>query len=538
MANNVEAVSLTTPAEWAAFAAEHHRFNVGPFQQVLDLAAALGAQSAIVERNYLDQDFTAEFSIFYSKLFRRHNKVCKRLHFFRGDVGPILQETSADALTAKLQTFADDNFLGFVVLRPVAHSPLAKAILSSPPSLPDTSAKLLIRATYKVHLLGAEFRVEGVPLVQQDTRIGSCAQAAIWVSGRHFHTRHKGGWYSMAQVSEEALKPADFATSLSLPAGSQFLGLDNMVRALRSMGREPFTYIRQQVEGGGDGWPTPPHAIIARYIDSGIPVILGMKALPDSAQQVGHALVTVGHVVRTIPNETVLPSNPTRAEFSPAFLVNDDQRGIYQRVPVKTAEADLAGSPYRIERDLQYLLIPLPSKVFLTGESAEQIAWQMIRDYGARFPALYAQGGFDFGTSKELSDQFIAAINGNQVLARTYLTYGWKYKARLLRNICAETVKQGLLTHDLPKYVWVTEFGTLASTNTLDIPSKRIFAHVVIDATSSHLQLSQLFFHAPGMMVRWSNNAEAPHEPYQAETIRIKDDRSYHPKVRGKLKLA
>ncbi|MGA9796010.1 MAG: hypothetical protein WBQ17_10810, partial [Rhizomicrobium sp.] len=98
-------------------------------------------------------------------------------------------------------------------------------------------------------------------------------------------------------------------------------------------------------------------------------------------------------------------------------------------------------------------------------------------------------------------------------------------------------LKSAVITHDLPKYVWVTEFGTLQSMNHLDPKDKRIFGHAVIDATSSQYQTGALIFHAPGLMLLFSHNVSQPHDNFSNAVVRIANDTAYYPKVRGKVAI-
>ena len=68
------------------------------------------------------------------------------------------------------------------------------------------------------------------------------------------------------------------------------------------------------------------------------------------------------------------------------------------------------------------------------------------------------------------------------VIARTYLAHGWRYKIRMISNAVGDDFKSVPCCHDLRRHVWVTEFGTLAS---LKVRLTRIFAQSVVDATAS-----------------------------------------------------
>jgi hypothetical protein len=54
-----------------------------PLRRILDVAAAHGVQSIVVEQRYIDFDYRSEHSRFYSTTFRRYPSVCHRLHFFK-----------------------------------------------------------------------------------------------------------------------------------------------------------------------------------------------------------------------------------------------------------------------------------------------------------------------------------------------------------------------------------------------------------------------------------------------------------------------
>ena len=138
--------------------------------------------------------------------------------------------------------------------------------------------------------------------------------------GRHFHQRHGGPWFSAVEITDAASKPTDTALAQSLPAGANFLSADNMLRALTAMGRHPYLYAAKQVSPGQWQWPAQvePHAVLARYADSGIPVILMLKPW-SSGQDIGHAVVAVGTTFSTLRNLTTNSLRPTAAEFVPFF---------------------------------------------------------------------------------------------------------------------------------------------------------------------------------------------------------------------------
>ena len=500
-----------------------------------------GASSALMEEEYLDQDFTAAFSVFYSTVFKRHTKLCRRFHFFKEDITQLnIDNATAYELSKLLQAVSDRNaYLGFVVIRPLPHAPLGRAVISEPPSEPGMRSEVLVRASYETHVLGAKLKLMGIALTQQDQRLGACAQAAIWMAGRHFHTRHRGPWVSTAAITDAAVQVTDQFVSRSLPAGSEFLTQDNMLRALRAMDRKPLMYFADKLEPPNATNPKwnvqwlrfKPETVIERSIDSGIPVILWFA--DANGQTVGHVVLATGHVTKERPPNFALPPTPTTSLFCEHILCHDDQRG--SNIPVAVGAAGASPLvPHTVSGHLGYIIVPLPEKVFITAEVAEKFAWDTLKKYQNDWPAHKAMHGAPgLGASGALGDGFVAAIQGATVLARTYLTYGWRYKSRMLRNNVGSDFKSVLFYHTLPRLVWVTEFGTFDSLNKLDIRARRIFAHSVVDATASTHWEARSIFHAPGMGTRWYHDEDDPFGDFKDATTVVADDKTYFPKVRG-----
>lgn len=533
MDTNLSCLPLETKANW-----DELRRKIDPKLQMYCVDSMLrhfeelGAVSAIIEEEYLDRDFTDLYSNFYAKIFKRHMKLCKRMSFFKKQTKNLFSEPDPSKIANDLQEIGNANdFLGFVVIRPVSHAPIGRVVITTPVSPQAMQSHVLVNATYEVHLLGATLRVSGAPSTQQDSRVGSCAQACLWMAARHFHTKHGGPWLSTAAITRAATAVGDALTSLSLPAGSEHLGPNNMIQAIRAMDREPIVYAADHISPQNFTWTTVrPQEVINRYVDSGIPVIIGLS--PSAGQTVGHAVLAVGHTLKELPATTGLPSNPTRSEFCECFLVNDDQRGVNIRLPLQPGSS-AAETQHNIQEHAQYMIISLPEKVYIPAEHAEILAWELIKKYAQDWDAHKASHGTALGSSEALGDQFVAHINAGRVLARTYLTHGWRYKARMLQNELSNDFKKILLFHELPRFVWVTEFGDFDSLNHLNLKKRRISAHSVIDATSSRYWEGRSLFHAPGLALRWHHDPDDPFADYKNPDAAIADDASYFPKLRG-----
>ena len=211
MLTHIAVSTLATEADWATLkstlGAGRENFLLA---SVLNDLKAAGALGAVFESAYIDRDFSAAYSAFYSTVFQPYLKYCSRLHFFNVDVTDVSAAGDAEAISRTLEEH-DEHYLGYIVLRPLAHAPISSTVLSATHLRGSPNQEVAVRSSFQVHALGATLNVEGAPLTQQDTRIGACAQATIWTAARHFHNRHSGAWYSIPDITEAALKPTDSA---------------------------------------------------------------------------------------------------------------------------------------------------------------------------------------------------------------------------------------------------------------------------------------------------------------------------------------
>lgn len=523
MRAEISVVAPTSDGEWQAVVRQLAPAP-GPGRHlvsaIVDRLRGGGAVSILQESSYIDRDFSASYSAFYSTLFQPYRKYCRRAHFFSVDVAAALAHPMVGERISALEALAA-CYLGNIVIRPVDHAPVSSAHISAAALSSSDLQDIQVRSRFRIHVMGVEFEVDAAPLTQQDTRTGACAQAAVWMAGRHLHNRRGAPWFSVVDITKIALNPIDSGITRSLPAGSEWLTNDNIVRALRSMGRHPVTYPASPPSKSA-----PPSAeVIARYVDSGIPILLGLR---NAASSVGHAVVVVGTERAQHPRR--LTRGATTAHFLTHLLVNDDQRGPYCRLPIRSRQS--GDYPFRLERDLVALVVPLPDKVFMKAEVAE------LRS--VRFLAGLASARYDLVkrllgavTAWDVAPDFYAAVERQEIVRRTYLTFGWRYKARTLRNAVSEELKEELLDTQFPRFVWVTEFYTLEGARPCFADEREVMGHAVVDATGSGFSDSPLVLDAPGISIvrRYDPTGK---EPLTRRTV-LANERwcPSRPKIRG-----
>jgi hypothetical protein len=206
------------------------RGNTTPFDRTIATLQSppLSCKSVVFEYDYVDHDFQDEFAIFYSKSFKTYPSRCTRLHFF---ADKISKKTRLDFAKYK-------NYLGHIVLRPIDLQRMGCTILRAPITDPQRQF-IHCRAPFVAHILGQELQIEAMPFIQQDTQVGACAQASLWMLGRYMSRRF--GYRDFLPGEINQLAKSRMAMGRPLPAE---LGLNwvQMLDALQGMGLSALSY--------------------------------------------------------------------------------------------------------------------------------------------------------------------------------------------------------------------------------------------------------------------------------------------------------
>ena len=478
----------------------------------------LNVKSYVVEDPYIDQDYSRDYSQFYARTFRTHERYCKRVHFFSDDISPLLQRPISTDQLNRLEDFSERTYCGFCVIRPLSAAPVGRTVLLARlASGFDMEATVTCRADFDAHLLGIRLHVTGTSFLQQDTRVGACAQVAIWTGMRHMHARYNYPWVSVADITRFA-KPPSQIEAVSLPNASDRLSTDSMVRAIAEAGYQPLFL------------PGPDMAsAIFPYVESGIPVILGLKI----SNTIGHAVTVVGRVFAK-------QENPTNwaIDYVPAYIVHDDQSGPYMRLPVdqhasgthsfgdQTIKRHLQSGPVELNvQDHVVVAIALMStRVFSTAARAEHNAWTQINaNLNALPSARRVLKERKLPINELLLDELQAAHSAGNIVLRTYLTSAAGYRRHLAEGSASDNLKDALLDLHLPHFTWITEISTIDSYNQSSLGLRRIYGHTVQDATSTaESGDSLLALHLPGLLITSDPDGIRPQEV----TV-ISDDRLY-----------
>ena len=169
----------------------------------------LGVKSYVLEDPYIDRDYSADYVHFYARTFRTHARHCKRAHFFSEDISTLLSQPRSTDQLRELREVARTRYCGFCVIRPLPKAPIGRTVLQAEVrGRKDMESTVTCRAQFGASLLGVDFEVTGTAYLQQDARVGACAQVSIWAGMRHMHARYGYNWVSVADITRLASQTA------------------------------------------------------------------------------------------------------------------------------------------------------------------------------------------------------------------------------------------------------------------------------------------------------------------------------------------
>lgn len=462
--------------------------NLWPFNQTLAAlkTAPWSAQAVIFEYDYVDRDYQDEFSAFYSKAFKSYPSRCVRLHFFSCKISPRVKKNFG-----RFRKF----YLGFMVLRPTDLQRMGRTILTPP--INDPNAEFIhCCATFSAHLLGDKFPIWGMPFVQQDTQVGACAQASLWVVARYMAQRFGHREFLPSEVNH--LAKSKNAHGRAYPA--EFgLNFSQMLDALEGMGFFAWSYASlgladcaQHIE---QAFPIDPSMspsdqeralqmqcsakladITYRYIESGLPVILATN---------NHALVAIGHTYDATSSASV------SIQRIPSWIVHNDNTGPYIHMPV------LSHQPGRLSfLEVQSIIVVAPREVTLRGEEAEAMAMRSIAELLTQ-PTKTSSAPTWLELFKKLRPDLANCLD--QLEYRSFLIPSVEFQSQLKSDIQEgrfdRFLGEKIISLDFPRFIWVTEISSSQLLNHPDRTSRHCLGRVILDSTAPANTMGQMVIH-------------------------------------------
>lgn len=378
----------------------------------------------IVEWPYYDHDYLSTYYMHYSKKFRNFSKYCYRLHFI---------------------TY-DDKYCGCTILRPVMYGKrLGRTYLD--PSLFVKDEAYIMRATYKVHLNGVEYKISAFPWMMQDTDITICAHISVWTILRYFGSKYTN--YLNPPVGD-IVENVNEIWGRKTPS----IGL-TPIQVADVIGKYGFYPI---IRGGDKKNIINLLDEAMAYIESGIPIIAMSESRQHAFSIIGHGKINKNYLSdKNWINKSKEPGIDStiilHSRLFSSIYIMDDNYFPYQQI----------GKIAREDRNIEYSMTEI-SYVVIPLYSRMQLEYHEVYN---RFIGLVKYGDMNW--------------SGNRVI-RIYITTSNSLK-KYYKNLkdVSPVLKKIILQLNMPKFVWCIDSSTDSEYMETDI---KISGKVIIDATA------------------------------------------------------
>jgi hypothetical protein len=437
----------------------------------------------VIEINYIDETYTDEFGAFYSKLLKMPPKHCTRIHFFNLDSGGLTGIPSLQQLSD-----AKDSYIGYIVTRPWLkfedHQTGIKIINRSKDMegrhicgaflnpIDGNNLGLCIPRKHpkQVHLLGYPFTAQSVPFIQQDSRVGACAQAAIWVADKVMHYSYGSKRHSPSQITNYAKSSIPYGRFIpSHDDEENGLRVDQMLSALVQMGLEPLFYYWDTTCKPGLNKNSLLESIwrsIYAYVTSGIPVVLF-----GNHDQGKHAVAAIGFV-----DGDSKQSCPFTKSYA-GLIFHDDQFAPYTISPSWRIDSPNLlypkGTKSKHPLVLQGMMIPMPGKVYLTATGAIKVI-QENENYRS------ASENDNSDISPKAVGKILTNVDSTYIKVRL-VPAGQYLEAIQKLNTNGKfplQVKLSIGRVELPRYIWISEYYAIVK------GVHGVYGTVIMDSTA------------------------------------------------------
>ena len=385
----------------------------------------------IYENEYVDQHYLDDYSAYYSKCFYPYDKTCARIHFFTSEQEKItsaqLREELKKALDGNPSIVNNDNYLGFIVIRPIPKTFFAKVCIKPTNRSRQPHKKILVRR-YRTSLFGIELDVDTIAFQEQEKILSACATTALW-SFYHAHpSMHNDNLPSGYMITKSAY-------SIENGHDSEFpnpgLSTDMICRSMKKYGISPKVHDLQHEDNNTQHFKEHLYA----YNIHNVPAIYGVNV--EKEKQDLHAVTILGYTLdETMKFKT--QSMPLISHKIQHIHVHDDRYGAFLRINL---DENLIVIKDKDEE------VYTPNALILGIDESIRIDYMKIRNFCENFRErivlTLSKGVNNYYTSKKTFEQLV-----------------WDIKLKNVNDLKKDMIKENIynkmiyLTQSWPKYIW------------------------------------------------------------------------------------
>lgn len=419
---------------------------------IKDILDTIGYPLTIVcEYYYVDKVFRDSYYNYFSSKHFEIGKNCKRLSFFNREIQP----------EKFYNNYLDDNdlqssFIGTMVLKPLEIGKIGRTLFD-PKKLHINQC--YVRTTrFDTVILGHALYIDAFPFSAQDTETMTCAETTVWNILEYYGTRYS---------EYKTILPSNMINKLELISQERNLpsrGLDygTVSKLLKMFGFSPRIYALKAFLGDEIKYKN----IFHYYVESGIPLAVGVSGKDSQGSEIGHSIVCIGHEkkkadVSSIDKNDIdgVPYIDT-ASYSDKYVVMDDNQKPY------TIESFNDLTLYS-DTKVDVFAVPLYKRIILEAGDAADIFYSVISDKYLGFNHMLSQ------ISEKIDDN-------NPVVVRIFLTSSRKYKSIRAKDTQNKSAAYFYSNFIYPKFLWVAEISTHNAFN-----EEKVYGEIILDATAS-----------------------------------------------------
>ena len=288
----------------------------------------------IYENEYVDKHYIEDYASYYVSCFATYKKTCSRIHFFQiDDEENDYKQALKDTLNGHPSFINNDNYLGYVVVRPIPKTFLAKICLK--PYHTNTQeerfTQFIMLNKYSVSLFGIELGIDTIAFQEQDKILSACATTSLW-SFYHAHPSMAHMTLPSSSTITKSAYPEQNGHYREFP--NTGLSTDMICRSLRKYNLSPeyFEFSETNIVEDKKDKITLLQEYIHAYSSSGMPLILGIqvKENNDANSKGLHAITILGYSLQSNKNNSNLISHNLDSLY-----VHDDRFGPFLKIDLK-----------------------------------------------------------------------------------------------------------------------------------------------------------------------------------------------------------
>lgn len=452
----------------------------------------------VYENEYIDKNYLEDYSSYYVKCFKSYKKTCSRIHFFQTEwEGLDYKKEFKCALEGDKSIINNNNYLGFMIIRPIPHNFLAN-ICIKPYYQQDRFKKYVLLKEYIVSLFGIKLTINTIAFQEQDRILAACATTSLWT---FFHAHPEMNLRKVPSSSTITFSAYSESNGNSREFPNKGLSTEMICRGLKKYDFSPeyFEFSHDDLTLEKKEFEILKEYIFS-YCSSGIPIILGVSVYEQDEtgekkiESKGlHAVTIVGY---SLSNKTNEESKLISHKLEKIY-VHDDRFGPFFKIifndnkcEVKIERNEKVSSSNNFSEEIY-----VPNTLILGIYNKIRISYFLIRN-----------------TCFDFIDSFSSylELNAEKHIVDLFNTFTWDIQLKenhmLKEQITKSNIsnKEYYLTKPFPKYVWSIGaiYNNISIFNMLfdatDIDSGDVFLDIVpsLDIANNIIELLKVYSNA------------------------------------------